>query len=297
MPFVTVHYKVYLPGGHHRQPRNASAEIDVNNPAPSDAVADTPFTPPHFDQVQYTLNNATGLAQLLFWSATDGTQGKTYPAGDLTVQVGDNPLTITAWYFPISGPGLYGGGPAIIDDAFSAVKGDFIDDTFVTVTSDASLTSQANVVGIVPTLLPETLVAAHSVPSTNEPFSQWRAYGAGTATGDTLAVPAKAVGLGIAFYERSDVAFNTPSVHGTIVGTVIGGVSVDGGGSVIINGVGHPVDPWGPLIVMLAQLALANTAAGKVEPALGAQLRRLTASGAVNAIKAALPSIERSAGG
>ena len=106
------------------------------------------ITPLYIPELPYMSDGTQEFAQLLFWSVTDGTNGQTYPAGPLTQPVGGSPLTITAWYFPIGGDG--NGGPAIIDDAFSAAKGDFIDDTFVTVTSDPSLTNQANVVGVVP---------------------------------------------------------------------------------------------------------------------------------------------------
>lgn len=78
-----------------------------------------------------------------------------YPAGPLTGQTaGDTGLTITAWYFPTGGDG--NGGTEMIDDAFSALLGTFVDDTFVTVTSDSWLTNKANVVGVVPTTVTET---------------------------------------------------------------------------------------------------------------------------------------------
>lgn len=45
------------------------------------------------------------------------------------------------------------------------------------------------------------------------------------------------------------------------------GVKVDGGGFVIVNGVPHPVDPWGPLFNLGASLAAYHAAAliGNVE--------------------------------
>ena len=76
------------------------------------------ITPLYIPQLPFTVGGNPALAQLLFWSVTDGTNGQTFPAGPLTQPVGANPLTITAWYFPIGGTN--GGATAIIDDAFSA---------------------------------------------------------------------------------------------------------------------------------------------------------------------------------
>ena len=45
--------------------------------------------------------------------------------------------------------------------------------TFVNVTSDPTLTNDANVIGVVPTSVAETLMANNSVASTSEPFVEW----------------------------------------------------------------------------------------------------------------------------
>jgi hypothetical protein len=298
MAHVSVHYKIYLTVGHHRQPRNASAELEPNPSSEVDVTNPGNITPLYISQLPYTFNGSSGLAQLMFWSVTDGTSGQVLPAGPLTQPVGANPLTITAWYLPIGGPGGTG-GPGIIDDAFSAAKGDFIDDTFVTVTSDPSLTNQANVVGIVPTTVAETLQASPSVISTTEPFSKWFSAGAGSASGNTLNVPAGSNGVAIAIYQKSNVVLNpigTPA-GGLIYGTILGGVAVDGGGIIIINGVPHPVGPWGPFIASLITASAISFEAGTLEAKIGAQVKQLAAQNAVIAIKQALPAIERSASG
>ncbi|HTB79750.1 MAG TPA: hypothetical protein VK717_02560 [Opitutaceae bacterium] len=292
MAHVSVHYKIYLTAGHHRQPRNASAELEPNPSSEVDVTNPGNITPLFIPQLPFTFNGNTGLAQLMFWSVTDGTNGQVLPAGPLTQAVGANPLTITAWYMPVGGPGGPG-SPAIIDDAFSAAKGDFIDDTFVTVTSDPSLTSQANVVGIVPTTVAETLQAAASVASTTEPFSKWMAFGAGTASGNTLNVPANSIGIAIAIYQRSSVVLNPPNAGGTVFGTIFGGVAVDGGGWIVINGIPHPVDPWGPLISRLLQSSAAASAAKTMEPKIGQQVRQLAAQDAIIAIKQITTVVER----
>lgn len=296
MSHVSVHYKIYLPGGHHRQPRNASAQLEPNPSSEVDVANPGNISPLYIPQLPYTWNGGSGLSQLLFWSVTDGTHGQTVAAGPFTQSVGADPLTITAWYYPISGPGLGNGGPSIIIDAFSAAKGDFIDDTFVTVTSDGSLTTQANVVGVVPTETAETLVAAAAVSSTPEPFSQWLSFGAGTASKDTLSVPAQASGLAIAIYEQRQRVFFDPRRY-EIFGTLIGGVAVDGGGAIVVNGVPHPVDPWGPLMVHLAQAALASAASRDMERSVGTKVRGLAAQSALHSIRAAIPAIEQAAAG
>lgn len=295
MANVSVHYKVYLTAGHHRQPRNQNSELEPNPPSGGGNISG-PYQPQYIPVLSYTQNGQNVLAQLIFWSVTDGSNGATYPAQPLTVNVGAASLTITAWYLPIGdGPP---GDTVIIDDAFSAAKGDFIDDTFVTVTSDPSLTNQANVVGIVPTSNAETLQAAHSVNSTTEPFMKWLSFGAGTANGnsDTLNVPAKSSGMAIAVYQRSDVNFNPPR-GGEIYGTLIGGVAVDGGGHIVINGVPHPVDPWGPLVVQLVQAALTSAGSRGLSGRIGAEVRKLTAQSVLQSIRAAIPNIEKEAQG
>jgi hypothetical protein len=202
MPNVTINYKMFLPGGHHRQPRNTSVDLDLAPTAGGNYQTGSPCTPVYFPKLPY--DPASDMAQLQFWNVTDGTAGHVFPPDPLTVPVGSSPLWITAWYYPISGPGV-GNGSVIIDDAFSANSGNFIDDTFVDVTSDPSLTSDANVIGVVPTKVAETLKAKVSVPSTSEPFSRWILNSAFMQMGTTtLEVPAKTSGIAIAVYQKPD---------------------------------------------------------------------------------------------
>lgn len=294
MSHVSVHYKIYLPGGHHRQPRNTSAQLEPNPPSEVDVSSPGNITPLFIPIIPYSIAAGDGLAQMLFWSVTDGTEGHTLPAAPLTQPVGTNPLTITAWYFPISGPGQGGGGgSAIIDDAFSATRGDFIDDTFVVVTSDATLTSQANVVGVVPTQNPQTLQAMASVASTTEPFAKWLSFGAGAASGNLLQVPAGSNGLAIAVYERAQGLTFRPRPEVLGGGTLIGGVAVDGGGAIVINGVPHPVDPWGPLTVALVQASLSVAGSRGLERTLGTQVRQLAGESVMHSLKQAIGGLEK----
>jgi hypothetical protein len=97
---VSVHYKIYLSAGHHRQPRNQSAELEPNTSSEVHVTNPGNITPLYIPQLSYAPNGKAGLAQMLFWSVTDGTRGQTYSAGPLNQAVGANPLTITARYFP-----------------------------------------------------------------------------------------------------------------------------------------------------------------------------------------------------
>ena len=199
MPIVSAFYKMVVPSGHHRQPRNTGGVVTLATQSPTNVVPGNPAPVVYASLLPY--GGGTGNAQLMFWSVVDGTSGQVFPAGPLNYIVQTNPVTITAWYFPISGPSSPG-GPEIIDDAFSANLGDFIDDTFVDVTSDPSLTSDANVVGVVPTTEAETLVAHSSVVSTPEPFKEWiRSWNATPVSGTSLNVPKNTVGMAVAIYQ------------------------------------------------------------------------------------------------
>ena len=203
MPHVTVNYEMFLPGGHHRQPRNTSIELNLAPTAGSDTPNGGFYAPPFFPQLPYS-PAAGDIAQLLFWSVTDGAHGQVLPPASFNQQVGGSDLTITGWYYPFSGSQSGGGGStSILDDAFSANLGRFVDDTFVDVTSDPSLTSDANVIGTVPTKVDETLVAKSSVPSTMEPFSQWLLnYVQKPANETTLQVPKGTTGIAVAIYQQ-----------------------------------------------------------------------------------------------
>jgi hypothetical protein len=167
MPQVTDFYKC-MPAGTIAS-RATNADMNLAPQSGGDVTNPGVHTPPFSPELPYTIPAGSGMAKLLCWNATDGTHGQVLPPVACTQQVGANRLTITGLYFPISGPGVVGDGSAIIDDAFSAALGHFIDDTFVTVTSEPSLTSDANVIGVVPTTNAVTLEASASVASSRSP--------------------------------------------------------------------------------------------------------------------------------
>lgn len=203
MPHVTVSYEMFLPGSHHRQPRNSSMHLDLAPTAGGDIAVSGIYTPPFFPLLPYNLPAGSGFGKLIFWSVTDGMSGQVLSPVAFDQPVGLFPLTITGWYFPTSGPGGINGQSAILDDAFSANLGRFIDDTFVDVTSDPTLTNDANVIGIVPTAEAETLEAKNSVTSTTEPFSQWILNdGPMPVAATTLHVEKGASGIAVAVYQQ-----------------------------------------------------------------------------------------------
>lgn len=290
MPHVTANYKMYLPAGHHRQPRNANAELSLAAPS----GGDTPYSPPYFPQLPYTLPNSagSGMAKLLFWSDTDGSTGIIRPPQPFDIPSSGTARTVTGWYYPISGPGQPGTGSAIIDDAFSAAQGAFINDTFVDVTSDPSLTADANVVGVVPTNVLQTLLAHTQVLSTPEPFSQWILNDSLMPVGNTaLTLPQGTDGIAIAVYQQGSMP-KAPRLDYAEVIRILYGVIQDGGG-LTDHG---PIDPWGPLLAKLANSGTIAQRAAAMDRKIGAETSQLAAQDALTAIRLALPALEKLAG-
>lgn len=285
MAHITVNYKMYLPAAHHRQPRNANAELSL---APTSG-GDTPFTPGFFPQLPIPGSIPTEYAKLLFWSDTDGTTGIIRPPTAFDIPSAASARTVTGWYFPEGG----GNGPgetAIIDDAFSANLGAFIDDTFVDVISDPSLTPDANVIGIVPTASAETLVAKGHVLSVPEPFSQWIFNDSIMPVGNsTLNVPAGSLGIAIAIYQQG--SFPKPHVGRDFAEAVriLFGVIQDGGG-LTDHG---PIGPWDPLITEILNASQIATHASKVKGKTGAQMTSLAAQETIAVIRAAIPELQK----
>jgi hypothetical protein len=142
--------RIYLGASHHRQPRNPKPWVEPHEPdtdsntlGPVTRTADptTPYTPPG--------SSVELHAKFAFWSVSDAAGGSTQQNPVLSASVGASDLTLVAWYFlPGSGSG---DGSGVLIDAYSVAASDFVDEDFVTVTSDPSLTTEANVVGFVPT--------------------------------------------------------------------------------------------------------------------------------------------------
>lgn len=152
-----------------------------------------------------------------FWSVTDLSNGSAegYDRQNFNFWLSSRPMTAAAWYGPPSGPNG-NGPPDIMIDAFSVVTGGFIDEDFVTVTSDPSLTDQANQDGWVPTTSAESLQAYPSIGATLA-FDHWEVLDAGTparADPSVLSVPARSGGMAVAIYVSNGLIVNPPSGYG-----------------------------------------------------------------------------------
>ena len=64
MPHVSVHYKIYLTAGHHRQPRNTNAELEPNPPSEVDVTDPGNITPLYIPQLPFTWESQPALSQL-----------------------------------------------------------------------------------------------------------------------------------------------------------------------------------------------------------------------------------------
>lgn len=300
MPHVTVRYKMHVPAGQHRRPRSNGADLTLAQTAGSDVSNPGNYTPPFFAQLPYDFGGQ-GLARMLFWSVTDGTHGQVLAPTPFDQTVAENPLTITAWYVPVTGDGV--AAPGIICEAFSAGLGKFVDDTFVTVTSnpaqptDAAVSGEANIIGFIPTDIERRLQARLTVTSTTEPFGRWILNDVGMPLDDAeLTVNEGDKGIAVAVYQTKDPVVTRPRVPSQAycqAGIMIGGVVVDGGGNIIIGGVPHPIDPLGPLIVRIAHNAVISVEARGLERKVAAQVQKLAAQDALSAVKDAAPALEK----
>jgi hypothetical protein len=287
MTHVDINARLIQVAGHHRQPRSSASWTALPGGSSFDA------TPSSF------VNATAGPvpdAQFVFWSASDGANGQTTSSTSVHQQVGPAALTLTAWYLPIGGDGTPGPTGFLID-AFSVAHGDFVDDDFVTVTSDPSLTSQANVAGFVPTTRAQTVEAFTSVASTGEAFEQW--IGAPAVDRDAT-FAAKTDGFAIATYKKSDV--HLPKVDVPREGWIIfGGIDVDGPGWVIPiggggGGGGGPVGPWGPFMERVSKAFAAGALGASLKGKRGLQMQLLAAEELAGAARAHLAAMKRQQG-
>jgi hypothetical protein len=254
MPNAYTRYVTWISRG--RRHHGSAAAAIVTPPPPSVmAQGDTfqaPWAPPTISWVDDT---GTHSANFAFWSVTGGTGGAFVSALNTPppAQVGSGDIVATAWY--IAGGGN-GGPPGVSIDAFDVNMGNFVDDDFVTVSPDNTLTAAANNDGFVPTASQEHVNAFGSIHSV--PFVNWTVI-AGTETvnaGDLLAT-ARSSAIAFAFYQTPNLPrLNVPRVPEDST-WVSWGVMVDGGGP---TGRG-PVPPWNPFVLQFAAgLALADSA-------------------------------------
>ena len=300
MPHVSTHNRVIAVSGHHRQPRNGPTFIEPYASGEADAEPGTIWKSFASPQLGYVSGGQQQQAEFLFWSASDGINGTTSADPQLSQLVGDLKLDLTAWYLPPGGTGP-GGGPGYLLDAFSVAHGDFIDDTFVDVTSDPSLTSEANVVGDISTVSAQTLLARGSVASTGESFEHWIAVSTANqpliASGQQLDLPAKTSGVAIASYRK--VAIPAPNLGGLSAmeaWVILFGIIQDGGGLQYHPGHGPtPVGPWGPFVASVARSAGVGVLSAGMSRSAAAQIQLIAAQEALAAAEVNLKAVQKAA--
>ena len=282
MPHVDIDYRLINPAGHHRQPRNPGGWTALPGGSHFDATGTEPITSdaPEFASKQF-----------VFWSASDGTHGQTTTNTHISQPVGSSALQLTAWYLPTGGDGPPGPSGFLLD-AFSVAHNDFVNEDFITITSDGSLTSEANVAGFVPTSSAQTGRASDHLVETGEPFESW--IGASTASGRDATFAQGTFGFAIATY-RSPDPIDLPEIEVPAMGwlLILGGVKVDGGGIVIGPGGGPvPVGPWGPLVARLVNAVAAGSAGARIKGKAGLQIQQLAAAELVGLAEANLKQLK-----
>jgi hypothetical protein len=262
MPHVTTHYRVIVTAGHHRQPRNSQKWIEPYAASNVEAIPGTPMNPFAPPTLGYTDGGQQFEAAFVFWSAGDGTNGQTTTTSTLSTTVGDSPLTLVAWYLPVGGIG--NGQPGYIVDAFSDALNDFVDDDFVEVSPDAVLTSDANVVGWVPTANAESLKAVPGSIHTGETFEQWIGGHPSSQVDD---LGKEQSGYAIATYHRSNLVVPRPGHYEQGV-KILWGIVQDAPGAILGPNGPIPVDPgWGALLQRIANAAVLASSGARTRAA------------------------------
>lgn len=261
MPNAYTHFVTWISRGrrHH-----GSAMEDIGpQPPPSVMAQGDSFQPAWAPpSISWNDNNGQHTANFAFWSVTGGTNGPYVSTSNTppAATVGSNDIVATAWYIPGGGGG--NGGPGVLIDAFDVALGNFVDDDFVTISPDNSLTAAANEEGFVPTEALEHVLAFNSIHAV--PFGEWQVVaGSESASATDLTAAAHSSAVAFAFYQTSSIGRPPFNPGDRAAGTWVSwGVMVDGGGP---TGRG-PVPPWNPFIRQLAAgFALAD-AAREVNP-------------------------------
>jgi hypothetical protein len=268
MPTVHTRYVVWESRGFRH--KNGSGAVDITTPSDTNVIDDGTYSAYGFPDGTWTDMSGTHTAHFAFWSVVGGASGPSFSTdSNLHVQVGPGDVQATAWY--IEGDG--NGAPALLIDAFDVDIGDFVLDDFVDVVTDASLTAEANLDGIVPTTGGAEEVRAYaSIRAV--PFNTWIVVeGTEPTSAEDLNCAQNTSAIAFAMYQ-------SPQGGGIKIPALLEdstwvswGVKVDGGG---LTGRG-PVPPWNPYVRELAAgLALAESAT-TVDSSLRTSVLRLAA--------------------
>jgi hypothetical protein len=170
-------------------------------------------------------------------------------------------MTATAWYW-LGSPGGNGNGPTELEtDAFLFDEDSFVEPTPIEDVNPSDAWDHSDVDEFVFTNQEASDVTAlESVVDAAEHFERWYALEGGSTptAGRGLHVPKDDNGIAIATYRIPPPVHFKPPREGGIGGTIVGGVGVDGGGGIIINGIFHPIGPWNPFLAALAVLGASD---------------------------------------
>jgi hypothetical protein len=268
MPTVHTRYVVWESRGFRH--KNGSGAVDITSPSDTGVEDGHPYSAYAFPDGSWTDINGMHTGHFAFWSVVGASGGPMFSTNpNLSVTADSSDMQATAWYIEGGGPG----GPELLIDAFDVDIGDFVLDDFVDVVSDASLTAEANLDGIVPTTTETEDVRAYtSIRSV--PFDQWIVVeGTEPVTAEDLSGVRDSFAIAFAMYQSHQGGYRPPIPNVADATWVTWGVTVDGGG---LTGRG-PVPPWNPFVRELAAgLALAE-AAGTVDQSLRSSVLRLAA--------------------
>lgn len=292
---VYTHYVMWIPRKHRHQGGSAEADIVSPQPQPSIMSSGDTFQGPWASP---SISWVGGSATFAFWSITGGINGSIVTTDNTPPPtiVGNTDIMAKAWYISIGGvPDV----PGIFIDAFDVNQGIFVDDYFVDVVTNPSLTAAANEDGFVPTAQAEDIKANPLIKMV--PFHEWTIVleiaivekKHPTVNHDILHAALKCSAVVFAFYQTpTGEVSNVPHPHYEIGTWVSWGVKVDAGG---LTGHG-PVPPWTPFVQQfVAGLALAD-AASKVSPKLRTNVLNIAAEQltiATEAIKKEIQSAKK----
>ena len=269
MPTVHTSYVVWESRGFRH--KNGSGAVDITAPFDIGVTEGKKYAAYGFPDGTWTDMNGTHTGHFAFWSVVGAAGGPMFSTDpSLSVIAGSSDMQATAWYIEGGGGN---GGPALLIDAFDVDIGDFVLDDFVDVVTDASLTADANLDGVVPTSAQSEDVRAYaSIRAV--PFDQWIVVeGTEPVTAEDLDGTQNTSAIAFAMYQSPPGGVKVPAPNVGDVTWVSWGVTVDGGGP---SGRG-PVPPWSPFVRELAAgLALAESAAS-VDQTLRSSVLRLAA--------------------
>ena len=169
-----------------------------------------------------------GTATFAFWSVTGENSGaRTWPNKGIHLYVGDRDIMAIAWYVFASPGGIpvVPGDPGFDIDAFNVNAGQFIDNDFVNVTTDPSLTYEANYDGWVPTTISDQKIEAYSSIGRYQ-FQKWMMFPESLDILDRVLDAGKGEsGTAFAYFFSTDetVSYNEPQLEGVNIGGWAGG--------------------------------------------------------------------------